>query len=67
MIIGTVDGAQSYRQLPKADRLLAMLQYTYGQFEESEASLRKATPRGIICCQLPGSGSAVPGDLQSAV
>ena len=42
MIIGTVDGAQSYRQLPKADRLLAMLQYTYGQFEESEASLRRA-------------------------
>ncbi|MCX7398696.1 MAG: protein kinase [Planctomycetales bacterium] len=42
MIIGTVDGAQSYRQLLKADRLLAMLQYTYGQFEESEATLRKA-------------------------
>lgn len=67
MIIGTVNGAQSYRQLLQADRLLAMLQYTYGQFEESEASLRKATPRGIICGQLPGNGGAVLGDLQSAV
>ena len=42
MIIGTADGAQSYRQLLKADRLLAMLYYTYGQYEKSEATLRKA-------------------------